>query len=378
MKITHTTVTVRELTEGYEDNEESGVIGYNGNLDIRPAFQREFVYSPAQQVAVIDTILKGYPLNVFYWGNDPTTPAEHCVIDGQQRTSSICRFVDGEFSIVVNGNTKFFYNLSDENKNKILDYELMIYQCEGNDHEKLEWFRVINTAGSVLTDQELMNAAYTGEWLSDAKKFFSKTGGLAAQAGDKYVKGSPIRQELLQKALNWIVLANKGKYKDNAEYMAAHQYESDASELKQHYQAVIAWAKILFPNPDKKMGLETIDWGKMYAKYKDKVYNATAMEKEYKKILSENEYKSQNKTGSGIVKYLITGEEKYLNRRAFTDVQKASQYAAQDGVCASCNEAFDLDDMEGDHIKPWSKGGMTTDDNLQMLCKPCNGTKSSN
>src|SRR5690606_23188166 len=170
-------ITVRELTDGYEDNEEGGVIGFGGKLDIRPPYQREFIYKEKQRDAVIDTILKNFPLNVMYWAVREDGNFE--VIDGQQRTISICQYVNGDFAYMF----KYFHNLKDDEKQKILDYKLMVYICSGTDSEKLEWFKTINIAGENLTDQELRNAVYSGSWVTDAKRYFSKNGCAAYQIG---------------------------------------------------------------------------------------------------------------------------------------------------------------------------------------------------
>ncbi len=194
-------ITVRELVKDYQDNEENGVVGYGGKLDIRPPFQREFVYNDKQQKAVIDTVSKGFPLNVMYWAvrdNDEEKPFE--IIDGQQRTLSICKYINSEFSF----KDLYFHNLEEDQKEKILDYKLTVYVCEGTDSEKLEWFKTINIAGEELTDQELRNAVYHGSWVTDAKRYFSKTGCPAYQIGSDYMNGTPIRQDYLETVIKWI------------------------------------------------------------------------------------------------------------------------------------------------------------------------------
>ena len=191
-------VTIGQVANGYIDNNEEGVVGFNGQLNIRPKYQREFVYSDAKRDKVLDTIMKGLPLNIMYWAKNEDNTFE--VLDGQQRTISFCQYVNGDYSI----DDKYFHSLTDEEQNAILNYELMVYVVEGSDKERLDWFRTINIAGEKLTDQELLNINYTGSWLSDAKKKFSKTNCVAYKLADKYVKGSAIRQELLELALVWI------------------------------------------------------------------------------------------------------------------------------------------------------------------------------
>ncbi|MBL7975568.1 MAG: DUF262 domain-containing protein, partial [Candidatus Kapabacteria bacterium] len=198
MKIELRTITVKELAEGYKDNAEQGVIGYGGKLDIRPPYQREFIYKDKQRDAVINTITKGFPLNVMYWAVRQDGNFE--VIDGQQRTISICQYMQGDFSF----NGLYYHNLPDDKQEQLNNYELMVYVCSGTDSEKLEWFRTINIAGEKLTDQELRNAVYAGSWLSSAKRYFSKTGCAAYQIGHDYLNGSAIRQEYLETAIDWI------------------------------------------------------------------------------------------------------------------------------------------------------------------------------
>ena len=231
-------ITVRELVEDYQDNEENGVVGYGGKLDIRPPFQREFVYNDKQQKAVIDTVSKGFPLNVMYWAvrnNDKEKPFE--IIDGQQRTLSICKYINSEFSF----KDLYFHNLEEDEKEKILDYELTVYVCEGTDSEKLEWFKTINIAGEELTDQELRNAVYHGSWVTDAKRYFSKTGCPAYQIGSDYMNGTPIRQDYLETVIKWI---SENKIED---YMGKNQHEENAQDLWVYFTNIIEWIKSVFP-----------------------------------------------------------------------------------------------------------------------------------
>jgi len=190
-------ITVRELVDSYQDNQEAGVVGFGGKLNIRPPFQREFVYNDKQREAVIDTVTKRFPLNTMYWA---VTDDGFEIIDGQQRTVSLCQYVDGVFSY----KDRYFHNLQQDEKEAILDYKLTVYRCQGTDSEKLDWFRTINIAGEKLTDQELRNAVYAGTWTADAKRYFSKTQCAAWQLADKYMTGSPIRQDYLETAISWI------------------------------------------------------------------------------------------------------------------------------------------------------------------------------
>ena len=361
MKIDLHKITIRKVIVGYKDSAEEGVVAYGGKLDIRPKYQREFVYKEKQRNAVIETIKNSFPLNVMYWMIREDGGYE--VLDGQQRTISIGQYVNGDFSL----NDRFFHNLTKEEQNKILDYELMIYFCEGTDKERLDWFRIINIAGEKLTDQEIRNAVYTGPWLSDAKFKFSKSNCVAyllANDGGQLISSSPIRQEYLEAALSWI---NDGKIED---YMAKHQHNKNAEELWQYFQDVIAWARKTFTNYRREMN--SVQWGELYNKFKDKRLNAGKLEAEIKELMQDEDVTKK----SGIYPYVLTRQEKYLSIRAFTDKMKREAYERQNGICPFCKKKYDIAEMEADHITPWYEGGKTTAENCQMLCKQDNRTKS--
>ena len=366
MKIELYKISVRKVIAGYKDSAEEGVVAYGGKLDIRPKYQREFVYKGHQRDAVLETIKNGFPLNVMYWVK--TDEGNYEVLDGQQRTISIGQYVNGDFSL----NDRFFHNLTDEEQNQILDYELMIYFCEGKDKERLDWFRIINIAGEKLTDQELRNAVYTGPWLSDAKLKFSKSNCAAyllANDGGSLVSGSPIRQEYLDTALSWI---NDSKIED---YMAKHQHNKNADELWQYFQDVIVWARKTFINYRREMN--SVGWGELYNKFKDKKLNASKIEAEIKELMVDEDVTKK----SGIYPYVLTRQEKYLSIRAFTDKMKREAYERQNGICQHCKgdnkkKKCEIEEMEADHIKPWYEGGKTIAENCQMLCKQDNRTKS--
>jgi len=291
------------------------------------------------------------------------------VLDGQQRTISIGQHISGDFSL----NNFFFHNLTEEEQNQILNYELMIYFCEGTDKERLDWFRIINIAGEKLTDQEIRNAVYTGPWLSDAKLKFSKSNCAAyllTNDGGKLVEGSPIRQEYLETALSWI---NDGKIED---YMAKHQHDKNADELWQYFQDVIAWVRGTFPNYRREMS--GVSWGELYNEFKNTKLNPTKLEAEITKLMQDEDVTKK----SGIYPYVLTRQEKYLSIRAFTDRMKREAYERQRGICPWCKKEkkekkqWGIEEMEADHITPWRDGGKTTAQNCQMLCKEHNRTKA--
>ncbi|MFA0888783.1 MAG: HNH endonuclease family protein [Synergistales bacterium] len=358
MKIELQEITVRQVVEGYVDNAEEGVVGYGGKLNIRPKFQREFVYDDKKRNAVIDTIRKEFPLNVMYWTKNEDGTFE--VLDGQQRTISFCQYVKGDFSI----DNRAFHNLTNTEQEQILSYKLMIYFCEGNEKEKLDWFRIINIAGERLTDQELRNAVYTGPWLSDAKLKFSKSNCAAYLLAKDYVNGSPIRQEILQTAIGWISGGEIEKY------MSVHQHDPNANALWTYFQNAIDWVKLTFPNYRREM--KGIAWGILYDEFKDKLLDTAKLEQEIQALMMDDDVTSQK----GIYPYVLTRNEKFLNIRAFTDNQKRAAYERQKGFCSKCGDHFELKGMEADHITPWSKGGKTNLENCQMLCLDCNRRKS--
>lgn len=368
MEINLTKVTIRDLVKNYEDSQENGVTGFGGKLDIRPKYQREFVYKEAQRNAVIDTVVKGFPLNVMYWVKRDDGTFE--VLDGQQRTISICQYVKGDFSV----DFKYFHNLTDDEKQNILNYELTVYQCEGTDSEKLEWFKTINIAGEKLTDQELRNAVYAGSWLTDAKRYFSKSGCVASSLGDKYVKGNLIRQELLQTTLEWIYPTEQNKegkqHKSIESYMALHQHDEHATKLWNYFQSVINWVKNTFPIYRSEM--KGLEWGLFYNQFKNEDLNPSKLEAEIKTLMEDKEVSKR----AGIYAYVLTRDERHLNLRTFDKDDKRAMFERQNGICPHCKEKFELSQMEADHITPWSQGGKTDLANGQMLCKACNRKKS--
>ena len=355
-------IPVRDVVAGYKDSEENGVVGYNGKLNIRPAFQREFIYKDKQRDEVINTITKGFPLNVMYWVKSDDGNFE--LLDGQQRTISICQYITGDFSV----NHMGFANLTQTEQNLILDYPLMIYICEGTDKEKLDWFKIINIAGEQLTAQELRNAIYTGEWLTEAKKYFSKTQCPAYMIAGDYLSGSAIRQNYLETALKWIATRDGIEIED---YMAQHQHDTNCNELWLYFQTVINWVKVTFPTYRKKQ-MQGLDWGIYYNKYGTGKYDPKALEKQIAALLDDEDVSNQK----GIYEYLLDGNERHLNIRAFSPKMARTAYERQKGICPKCKKHFTIEEMQADHITPWSKGGKTVPENCQMLCADCNRRKS--
>ena len=360
MKIELKEITVRELAEGYQDNDEGGVVGYGGKLDIRPPYQREFIYKDKQRDAVINTVTRNFPLSVMYWSVREDGNFE--VIDGQQRTISVCQYVNGDFSY----EKRYFHNLQDDEKEQILNYKLTIYLCSGTDSERLDWYRTINIAGERLTDQELRNAVYAGSWVSDAKRYFSKIGCPAYGIGSDYLKGTPIRQDYLETAIKWISEGNIESY------MAEHQHDQNANALWRYFQDMITWVEGTFTK--KRKFMKGVDWGALYNKYKDEVYDTKTIEEETAKLILDDDVQSK----TGIYPYILTRDEKHLSIRAFSDAIKQKVYEQQKGICPECgkDKHYELNEMEADHIKPWHDGGKTTEENCQMLCKDHNRRKS--
>ncbi|VTU41833.1 MULTISPECIES: HNH endonuclease family protein [unclassified Variovorax] len=371
MKIEPRQISIGELVSGYADSGDAGVVGFGGRLNIRPPYQREFVYKDVQRNKVLDTVRKGYPLNVMYWvrNPDPDAPddeklASFEVLDGQQRTLSICKYVKGDFSI----DEVYFHNLPQDQMDKILEYPLTVYVCEGPESEKLDWFQTINIAGEKLTDQELLNSIFVGPWLLSAKAYFSKPNCPAYQIGSDYMTGSPIRQEYLETALNWIEGGNPRRY------MSGHQHDKTAFELWNYFSSVINWVKATFPVVRREM--KSVPWGELYNKHKDDDLDPAELETRVVALMKDEDVSRK----SGIYSYLITKQERHLNLRAFTDKVKAEAYARQAGACAdvTCPDKgriFKLDEMEGDHVDPWHAGGKSILANCKMLCKSCNRRK---
>ncbi len=355
-------VTVAEVSDGYQNLHEDGVFGYGGKLDIRPQYQRYFIYKENQRDEVIRTVKKNFPLNVMYWVIRDDGTFE--VMDGQQRTISICDYVNNVFSV----DGQYFQSLSAKVKQTILDYKLTVYFCRGDDDDKLAWFQVVNIAGEKLYDQEIRNAIYAGNFVNEARAFFSRNNCPAYTLAKDYMDGKPIRQKYFETALEWICDLQRRTIED---YMAAHKH-GDAEELKQYFRDVIAWVKKIFPKCRVKQ-MKGLPWGIFYNKYSAETFDADDLEKKISRLLKDNEVTNKR----GIYEYLLSGDEKHLSLRTFDDDIKEIVYERQGGNCAACGKHCELAQMEADHIDPWSKGGKTVEKNCQMLCKSCNRRKSN-
>ena len=374
-------ISIADLFNGFVNNEEEGVYTYiriDGELiktDIRPPYQREFVYSDDKRNKVIETLSRNLPLGVIYLAKNSDGTME--VIDGQQRIMSICKYLNGDFS--VNGIADFLNEKTFDcelYKNtaiykQIMSYNnLLAYIVEGDDDEKLDWFRTINISGEKLTEQELLNANYTGEWLCSAKRKFSKTNCVAFKKGNKLVNGSPIRQDYLETALSWI----SGGKENIQKYMGDHYQDENAEPLWKYFVEVIEWVEKTFTYRKEMKG---IDWGKLYREYGKVEYNVAELEEKVKALMADDDVNSKK----GIYEYVLSNcskdKERHLSIRKFSDKDKRTAYERQNGICPICGTHHEIDEMEGDHIIPWSKGGKTAIDNLQMLCKKCNREKGN-
>ncbi len=376
MKINMIKVPVKELIRNYsEDDQTSRVRAWGGKLDVRPEYQREYVYSDDKRDAVINTILKGFPLNIMYFVDRKDGTYE--VLDGQQRIISICRYAMNQFSVKIPSasggfNTVNRPNLFDEDAKKFEDYELQVYICEGTDKEKLEWFQIINIAGEELETQEIRNAIYHSAWLTDAKSLFSRRNCVVNKKYGKYLSGDYIRQKFLETAFTWHADYEGITGKDAVvDYMQQHRHDKNADELWRYFESVFDWVESTFGKFDKTM--KGVKWGLLYNQHKDDKLDVGDIQKRIPELMADKEVQKK----SGIYEYLLTGEEKVLSLRAFDEDEKLTMYHRQGGKCAICGKPFDIKDMHGDHVTPWSKGGRTTIDNGQMLCVTCNLAKSN-
>jgi hypothetical protein len=379
--------TVEKVLEGfvYNELEGKGLFGLAGKLVIQPEYQRHYIYNDGKRdVAVIDSLLKGYPLGLIYFNVEGSTLE---VLDGQQRITSIGRFVTGKFAIKVNGKEQTFSSLPKESQRIILDSELIVYKCQGTETEIKDWFKTINITGIPLNSQELLNAIYSGPFITRAKAEFSNSQNANMQKWSAYIKGDPKRQEVLAVALDWVATA-QGMSVDA--YLAKHRGDTEISEVKAYFTSVIDWIGSVFTRPpDKEM--RGIEWGRLYESYHSKSYNAAELDEEVDHLFVDPGVGSHK----GIYEYLLGGktEPQLLSIRLFDEKTKAVVYQQQtkkaesNGVsnCSLCAvgdnsnklRIYKRDEMDADHVTAWSKGGPTDPANCELLCVIHNRSKGN-
>ncbi len=382
-----TEITVKDICDGfvYNELEGKGLFGLAGKLTIQPEYQRNYIYASdggKKEMAVIESILKGYPIGLIYFNRISENNLE--VLDGQQRITSVGRFVTDKFAIKdENGMEQYFSGMAKDKKAKILETKLLIYECEGTESEIKEWFKTINIAGVPLNDQELLNAVYSGPFVTLGKEEFSNSQNANIQKWSAYIKGSANRQEFLECALNWVSKGNIG------DYMSRHRFDKNINELKRYFNSVIDWVSIVFTDVESEMrGLE---WGRLYEVYHKKAYNPAKVSAEVQKLYGDPYVKNRR----GIFEYVLGGstDTKLLDVRVFDEATKKSVYASQskkaeakgESNCPLCaighdankSKLWKLAEMDADHVTAWSKGGGTNVNNCQMLCKSHNRAKGN-
>lgn len=380
-----TDITIKDICEGfvYNELEGKGLFGLSGKLTIQPEYQRNYIYADGKKdVAVIESILKDYPLGLIYFNKVDDNNLE--VLDGQQRITSIGRFVTNKFAVKdENGMEQYFSGIATDKQNKILEKKLTIYECEGEESEIKEWFKTINIVGVPLNNQELLNAIYSGPFVTLAKEEFSNSQNSNIQKWSAYIKGSANRQEFLECALDWV---SKGK---TDEYMSSHRYDKNINELKNYFNSVIDWVSSVFTDVENEMcGLE---WGRLYEQYHKQSYDSAKISKEVQSLYGDLYVKNRK----GIFEYVLGGlsDTKLLNVRVFDEATKKSVYASQTKSAKTKNESncplcaighdankdkiWKLSEMDADHVTAWSKGGTTSAENCQMLCKTHNRAKGN-
>ena len=383
-----TNLTVKDVCEGFVYNslEEKGLFGPNGQLIIQPEYQRNYIYNDGKKdVAVIQSILSGYPLGLIYFNKREDGKLE--ILDGQQRITSIGRFTTGKFAIKINGMEQYFSGLATNLQDKIMNYPFLIYECEGAESEIKEWFKTINMAGVPLVEQELLNSIYSGQFVSLAKAEFSNSLNANVQKWSNFISGNVKRQAYLERALEWV---SNSKNKTIEEYMSQHRHDNNIKELKTYFDCVIEWIEKVFKDVEPEMrGLE---WGRLYETYHNKPYSQKEVSEKVHKLYEDPYVKGKK----GIFEFILGGEKhtELLEVRIFDLATKRSRYAEQTAdakkkgksncpVCAtSSNQAtkqkiWAFNDMEADHITAWSKGGKTTPENCQMLCSTHNKAKGN-
>jgi hypothetical protein len=382
-----TEITVKEICDGfvYSELEGKGLFGLSGKLTIQPEYQRNYIYASEggkREVAVIESILKGYPIGLIYFNK--VKPDNFEVLDGQQRITSLGRFVTNKFAIKdENGNEQLFGGFALDKKNKILNTKLLIYECEGTESEIKEWFRTINIAGVPLNSQELLNAVYSGPFVTLGKEEFSNSKNSNIQKWSAYISGSANRQDFLERALQWV------SKEIVSEYMSRHRFDNNITELKDYFNSVIEWVSTIFTDVESEM--KGLEWGRLYETYRKKPYNSKTVSDEVKRLYADPYVKSRK----GIFEYVLGGstDTKLLEVRVFDDATKKSVYAKQTEVsekkgvsnCSLCAIGHDsnktkiwkLAEMDADHVTAWSKGGATDIKNCEMLCKTHNRAKGN-
>lgn len=380
-----TNITVNDICKGfvYNELEGKGLFGLSGRLTIQPEYQRNYIYADGKKdVAVIHSILKEYPIGLFYFNKVSEDNLE--VLDGQQRITSIGRFVTDKFAIKDNnGMEQYFSGIASDKQKIIMDTKLLIYECEGTESEIKEWFKTINIAGVPLNDQELLNAVYSGPFVTLGKAEFSNSRNSNIQKWSAYISGSVNRQDFWERALEWVSKGNIG------DYMSRHRYDNNIDEVKTYFNTVIDWVSSVFIDVEDQMrGLE---WGRLYDEYHDEPYNPATVSQKVQKLLTDPYVESKK----GIFEYILGREvdTKLLNVRVFNDATKQSVYKKQTekaqteghsncplcaiGHDANKNKIWTLKDMDADHVTAWSKGGATDPSNCQMLCKTHNRAKGN-
>ncbi|MDO8999652.1 MAG: DUF262 domain-containing protein [Bacteroidota bacterium] len=378
-------ITVKDICDGFVYNqlEGKGLFGLSGKLTIQPEYQRNYIYADGKRdVAVIESILKGYPLGLIYFNKINDNNLE--VLDGQQRITSFGRFVTNKLAIKdESGMEQYFDSIAADKQEKILNAKLLIYECEGTESEIKEWFRTINIAGVPLNNQELLNAVYSGPFVTLGKEEFSNSQNANIQKWSAYVSGSANRQEFLERALDWVSKGNIG------EYMSRHRFDNNITELKNYFISVIDWVSTVFTDVESEM--KGLEWGRLYEKYRKQPYNSKTVSDELKKLYADPYVKNRK----GIFEYILGGstDTKLLEVRVFDEATKKSKYAIQTteaekkGIsnCSFCAIGHDsnktkiwkLAEMDADHVTAWSKGGTTDTKNCEMLCKSHNRAKGN-
>ena len=374
---------VKDIVEGfvYNEFEGKGLYGLNGKLVIQPEYQRNYIYADGKKdVAVIESLLKEYPIGLIYFNKNGDLLE---VLDGQQRITSIGRYVTGRFPIVdENGMQQYFSALSSEDQKKIMDAPLTIYVCEGEEPEIKQWFKTINIAGIPLNQQELYNAIYSGPFVTKAKEVFSNSTNSKVQKWSAYISGNVARQDFLATALDWVSKGNVDHY------MSLHRRDDNINELELYFNSVIDWVSNIFEDTD--LSMRGLNWGELYEKYHNKSYDPSKISARVRELQGDFFVKSKK----GIYEYVLSGEadefKKYLDIRVFDVPVKKAKYkiqtdeAKQKGIsnCPLCalgnsNKIWNLDEMDADHVDAWSKGGATSIENCQMLCQTHNRAKGN-